>query len=69
MSLSKAIMQKLFKDHTSQLRVVLEHGTDNFVEIKTRRTVNAGEGKLGRIIRFEDGTAIRVTYEVIEEGV
>lgn len=68
MSLSKAIMQKLFKDHATQLRVVLNTGTDDFINITTRRAINAGEDKLGRIVRFEDGTAIRITYEIIEEG-
>lgn len=61
------IMNSLFKGHSNTQRAVINKGKKTeYVEIKSKRNINAGEGKVGRIIRFEDGTAIRVTYEIVE---
>ena len=64
--MSTQIMTKLFGADSTTRRVSLNRETDKFVEIISKRNIKVEEGKLGRIIRFEDGTAIKVTYELVK---
>ena len=65
-NMSTQIMTKLFMSNSTIRQVVLDRSTDKYVEIVSKRTINAGENKLGRIVRFKDGTAIKVTYELVD---
>jgi len=76
MSKSKTLLKNFFNDQKSQLRVCsTDHGGDRFkfpnrkyVEIVSRRTKTNTETTRSRMVRFEDGTVIKVTYELVQEG-
>lgn len=77
MSKSKILLKNFFDDQTRQLRVSSMDRTGlvgvkrlngPMTEIVSRRSAKNSETVRSRLVRFEDGTVIKVTFELIEES-
>lgn len=77
MKKSKILLKNFFDDQTRQLRVSSMDRTGlsgvkrlngPTTEIVSRRSTKNSETVRSRVVRFEDGTVIKVTFELMEEG-
>lgn len=77
MTKSKILLKNFFDDQTKQLRVSsmdrtglvgVERLNGPMTEIVSRRSAKNSETVRSRLVRFEDGTVIKVTFELIEES-